>query len=82
MSRRLARTGHAAFAVLVAAGLTFGAGSVLASPAQATTCPYQPEIGYIGESCTTHAYCTEVCTEFYGFYSPSRCYSGCCTCAY
>jgi hypothetical protein len=82
MSRRITRTARGAFAALVAAGLTFGAGSVLASPASASTCPYNPSIGYIGASCATHAYCTQVCTDFYQEYSPSRCDGGCCTCAY
>ena len=88
MSRRITRTFRGAFAALVAAGLTFGAGAVLASPASAkAACPYNPSIGQIGASCTTHAYCTQVCTDFYGDYSPSRCSGlggavGCCTCAY
>lgn len=83
MSKRISRSARIAFAALVAAGLTFGAGSVLASPASASaSCPYDPTIGYIGASCTTHSYCTQVCTQFYGHYSPSRCYGGCCTCAY
>jgi hypothetical protein len=83
MSRRTTRMARGAFAALVAAGLTFGAGSVLASPGTASTCPYNPSIGYIGEACTTHTYCTQVCTAFYEEYSPSRCGGdGCCVCAY
>jgi hypothetical protein len=83
MSRRITRTAQGVFAALVAAGLTFGAGSVLASPASAAAaCPYNPSIGQIGASCATHTYCTQVCTNFYGQYSPSRCSSGCCVCAY
>lgn len=83
MSRRITRTVRGAFAALVAAGLTFGAGSVLATPASASAaCPYDPSIGSIGEACITHAYCTEACSAFYGKDSPSFCFGGCCLCAY
>ena len=83
MSKRISRSARIAFAALVAAGFTFGAGSVVASPRDAVACPYNPSIGYIGAACTTHAYCTQVCTDFYDEYSPSVCSgNGCCTCAY
>lgn len=82
MPARLTRTARYAFAALVAAGLSFGAGSVLAAPGSAAACPYDPSVGQIGAACTTHAYCTNACTSYYGFYSPGRCFGGCCTCAY
>lgn len=83
MSRRITRTARGVFATLVAAGLTFGAGAVLASPASAAAaCPYNPSHGQIGASCSTSAQCTQACTNFYGEHSPGGCPSGCCVCAY
>lgn len=81
MNKRIFRTARGAFAALVAAGLTFGAGSALASPREATACPFDPNAGQIGASCTTNAECTSACTGFYGTYSPGFCRRGCCTCA-
>jgi hypothetical protein len=80
MPTALTRSARRAFAALVAAGLTFGAGSVLASPTPMAACPYNPDSSQYGISCTSHQSCTSPCTFYSGIYSEGRCYSGCCTC--
>lgn len=82
MSTRMARTARGTFAALVAVGLTWGAGTALASPVAASACAFDPSRGWIGASCTTNAYCTQVCTSFYGYSSPGKCLNGCCTCLF
>jgi hypothetical protein len=79
MSRRISRTVRATFAALVAAGLTFGAGSVLASPTALAACPYDPSTGKIGRACPSTG-CATLCTEWYGSYNPGHCIGGCCVC--
>lgn len=76
MSKRITRTFRGAFAALVAAGLTFGAGSVLASPA-AAACPINPGGGQFGYTCSTVADCNAKCPGAFG----NICRNGCCTCA-
>jgi hypothetical protein len=80
MSNWISRKVRAAFAVAVAAGLTFGAGAALASPAAAASCPYNPDSSQYGFACTSHASCTTSCSNYYGSYQQGRCYGGCCTC--
>lgn len=77
MSRRITRTFRGAFCALVAAGLTFGAGSVLASPSANASCPYNPD------ACTTHKECAVQCRQIFGPWSDGICgFDGCCMCAY
>jgi hypothetical protein len=82
MSRWLARTSRFAFAALVVAGLTSGAGAVLAAPAPANACEYAPYRGRPGVACSVNADCTSTCKFYYGDYSIGKCMSGCCVCAY
>lgn len=80
MSKWTSRSIRGAFAAVVAAGLTFGAGAALASPSPTAACPYNPDSSQYGVACTSHASCTTFCSNYYGMYSPGRCYGGCCTC--
>ncbi len=81
MSKRVSRSARAAFAALVAAGLTFGAGSVLASPSATAGCPYNPGSGQFGLSCSTHTDCDRGCKQYAGEWSMGVCDRGCCVCA-
>lgn len=82
MSTRITRTFRGAFCTLVAAGLTFGAGSVLASPSTNASCPYNPGQGQFGLTCTTHKECTVQCRQILGSWSNGICgFDGCCICA-
>ena len=81
MSKRVSRSARAAFAALVAAGLTFGAGSVMASPRDAAACPYNPHNGQFGYTCSSHEGCTADCKRIVGDWSSGVCFQGCCTCA-
>jgi hypothetical protein len=67
------------FAALVAAGLTFGAGAALASPAP-PRCPYNPDNGQIGLACSTNTECEQGCTAWWGGPNPGFCSNGCCIC--
>jgi hypothetical protein len=78
MSRRLSRTARFSFAALVGAGLTFGAGSVLAAPSAAAACPYNPSIGHYGFTCSTVADCNIECPRSSGNICTL---AGCCRCA-
>lgn len=80
MTNRICRAGRAAFAALVAAGLTFGAGSALAAP-DARRCPSDPDNGWIGVACTSHQACVDACSEWWGSWNPGLCDNGCCSCA-
>ena len=81
MSKRTRRTVRGAFAALVAAGLTFGAGSVFAAPDARRFCDYDPANGRIGLSCTFHDTCVAACTEWWGSWNPGICGGGCCICS-
>lgn len=71
MSRRITRTARGMFAGLVAACLTFGARSVLASPPAAAACA--PGVF----TCSTVADCNAKCPFPFG----NVCKFGCCTCS-
>jgi hypothetical protein len=80
MSRRISRTARVAFAALVAAGLTFGAGAALAAPGP-PRCPYDPNNGLIAQSCSTNHDCEWACTQWWGSWNPGFCGNGnCCVC--
>lgn len=77
MAERISTTARGAFAVLVAAGLTFGSSAALASPTTSASCPYNPN------ACTTHQECGVQCRQIYGQWSDGICdLDGCCVCAY
>jgi hypothetical protein len=80
MTKRISRTARGAFAALVAAGLTFGAGTVLATPDPRAACTYNPSSGQIGLACTTRSDCLQPCSDWYGDYNPGHCIGGCCIC--
>ncbi len=77
MSRGLTRTARGAFAALMAAGFTFGAGSVLASPRDVTACPVNPDAGQYGYVCSTVVDCNLQCPFRFG----NICSQGCCVCS-
>lgn len=80
MSRQISRMARAVFALLVAAGLTFGGRSALAAPAP-PRCPFNPDYGQIGQSCSTNAECEWACTQWWGSWNPGFCGNdGCCIC--
>lgn len=76
MSKVLGRAGNAAFALLVAAGLTLGARSALAAPSS-MECPYAPWNGQYGVACSTSDECDPYCPNPD---APNLCRTGCCTC--
>ena len=80
MTRRISRTARVAFAVLVAAGLTSGAGAALAAPSATAACTYNPSSGRIGLACSTRSECLQPCSDWYGDYNPGHCIGGCCIC--
>jgi hypothetical protein len=80
MKRTISRAARTAFAALVAAGLTFGAGAALAAPDPRPACTYDPETGRIGVSCSVHSNCLGPCSDWWGDYNPGRCMNGCCVC--
>lgn len=83
MTQRISGMARGVFSVLVAAGLTFGAGSVLATPYGNASCPYNPSQGQYGLACTTHKECAMQCREILGEWSDGLCgLDGCCICAY
>lgn len=80
MSRWISSGPRVAFAVLVAAGLTFGAGSAVATPPSSSTCPVDPANGYPGLACKPHSDCSAMCSSYYGTPRIGVCYQGCCDC--
>lgn len=79
MPNRTSRAARGAFAVLVAAGLTYGTGAALAAPAP-PRCPFNPDSGQIAQSCSTNAECESACTAWWGSWNPGFCGDGCCIC--
>lgn len=80
MSKRIFRTGRGVFAVLVAAGLTFGARAAVAGPDRPSLCPYDPGSGHIGQACVSNETCLEAYTQWWGSWNPGFCGDGCCIC--
>lgn len=70
------------FALLFAASLAFGVGSVFAQPAAASDCPADYPNGRIGLACSVNSDCAQGCQYFYpGVSEAWHCARGCCLCA-
>jgi len=80
MPKLLDRAVRLTLALLVAGGLGIGARSAVAASAPASSCPYDPDGGYLGMSCSTGADCEPACDAYYGEYSVGACARGCCIC--
>lgn len=80
MNKRISGAVRGALAVLVAAGLTWGAGAALAAPDPRAACTYDPDSGRIGLACTSSSNCLGPCSDWYGDYNPGKCIGGCCIC--
>lgn len=79
MTNTISRTARFSFAALVAAGLTFGAGSALATAPSAAACPWNPSHGQYGFTCSTVADCNIECPRSSG--NICNPISGCCRCS-
>lgn len=81
MPKLLDRALRLTLALVVAGGLGIGARSAVAASSSASSCPTDPDSGYIGVSCSTHYQCDAPCRAYYGDYSGGGCLRGCCICA-
>lgn len=75
------RIGAWLFTLAVAASLTFGGSTLVASPAAAAACPNNAGTGEVGVACVRHRDCEEPCQSKYG-HSGGSCLGGCCYCPY
>jgi hypothetical protein len=70
------------FALLCAASLAFGVGSVFAQPAAVSACPVDYPNGYVGLACSVNSDCAQECQYVYpGVSNAWNCAGGCCLCA-
>ena len=76
--RSLSHVTRTLFAVLVAAGLAFGATTVFAKPASAAKACFGDAIG----TCTSTAACNTACTAAGGIPGQAVCRNGCCYCPF
>lgn len=76
--RSLSHATRTLFAVLVAAGLAFGATTAFAKPASATGECFGDSIG----ACTSTAACNAACNAAGGIPNQGVCSNGCCYCAF
>jgi hypothetical protein len=80
MRMRFRHVTRVGFAAAVAVGLSFGAQSALAGPAQASACNYDPQHGEPGISCQVSANCEGVCW-YSGMWVDGFCgFDKCCVC--
>ncbi len=76
------RVARAVFGVAIAAALGFGTSQLSASPQAASTCPFDPQNGWVG-TCTSHADCERQCLIWFpeNGGTGTCALSGCCLCA-
>ncbi|HEX8213574.1 MAG TPA: hypothetical protein VF584_25615 [Longimicrobium sp.] len=81
MPKLLDRAVRLTLALVVAGGLGIGARSAVAASAASSSCPTDPDSGYLGLSCSRGSQCDDACRAYYGEWSGAGCNQGCCICA-